>query len=101
MQIELMCTKYINYTQCLCKPLFEFLLLGFLFGNNSSTLLFSLWKSCMINEMLDARLTDLDQEDIIVYKKINIFNLKDKSLYLTKVIDIRLFSYKNGIFVGK
>ena len=55
----------------------------------------------MINEMLDARLTDLDQEDIIVYKKINIFNLKDKSLYLTKVIDIRLFSYKNGIFVGK
>ena len=23
----------------------------------------------MINEMLDVRLTDLDQEDIIVYKK--------------------------------
>ena len=40
MQIELMCTKYINYTPRLCKPLFEFLLLGFLFGNNSSTLLF-------------------------------------------------------------
>ena len=40
MQIELMYTKYINYTQCLCKPLFKFLLLVFLFGNNSSTLLF-------------------------------------------------------------
>ena len=47
----------------------------------------------MINEMLDVRLTDLDQEDIIVYKKIIIFILKDKSLYLTEVIDIRLFSY--------
>ena len=30
---------------------------------------FLLWKSCMINEMLDGRLTDLDQEDIIVYKR--------------------------------
>ena len=55
----------------LCKSLFEFLLLGFLFGNNSSTLLFLLWKSCMIKEMLNVRLTDLDQEDIIIYKKIN------------------------------
>ena len=49
--------KYINYTHCLCKPLFEFLLLGFLFGNNSSTLLFLLWKYCMIDEKLDVRLT--------------------------------------------
>ena len=53
----------------------------------------------MINGMLDVRLTDLDQEDIIVYKKkkINLFILKDKSLYLTEVNDIRLFSYKNEI----
>ena len=35
----------------------------------------------MINEMLDVRLTDLDQEDIIVYKKLNWFILKDKLLY--------------------
>ena len=69
MQIQLMCTKFINYTQCLCRPLFEFLRLGFLFENNSSTFAFLLWKSCMINEMLDVRLTDLDHEDNIVYKK--------------------------------
>ena len=71
MQIELMCTKYINFTRCLCKPLFEFLFFWLFIWEQFLHFAFMLWKSCMINEMFDVRLTDLDQEDFIVYKKIN------------------------------
>ena len=37
----------------------------------------------MFKEMLDVLLNDLNQEDINVYKKINLFILKDRSVTVT------------------
>ena len=37
----------------------------------------------MFNEMLDVLLNDLNPEDINIYKKINLFILKDRSVTVT------------------